>query len=528
MKALQDTLLPRWPALWWALIGLSALALCFGVWCFSQQLTYGDIVTGHRNPGYGGAAWGMYIVGYVFFVGVSFAGITVSALSRLLHVEALKPATRIAELMTISALIAGSCAVFADLGRPLDGLLKLPRFARPQSPFYGTFTLVVAGYLFSSMVFFFLSARHDAAYMAEHGSPRLRWIYRLWATGYRGTLAEQDRHRKSSFWLSVSILPLLVLAHSTLGFIFGIQSGRPGWFGALQAPAFVVLAGVSGTGMVILALASARKIFALESEIPLATLRWLTHLMATLALVYLYLMAVEELTASYAAPTADRGVAHAIVAGPFAPLFWITVVCLALTFSVPFILRLRKLTSLPWMVTVSVLANVAALLKRFLIVVPSQTHGALLPMEHHSYSPTIIEYGILLGLLGLLCLAVLLFGRFFPLVHSNPNLPDSTASGADSRTASVLRYGSSIAVALLAFAMVLLGLADSFRLFSDGELDPRIPYSPVLFAGGVMLLFCAAIVYETFPRASRRRSNAAEPVEAQDQSRVEPEDQAKT
>tara|TARA_R110002073_G_scaffold336274_1_gene531676 strand:- start:18171 stop:19703 length:1533 start_codon:yes stop_codon:yes gene_type:complete len=499
MKAPEQTLKPRWVPLWWILVAVAMLALFFGIWCFGQQLKYGDIVTGHRNPGYGGAAWGLYIVFYVFFVGVSFAGISVSALSRLFHIEILKPATRIAELMTISALIAGSCAVFADLGRPLNGLLDLPRLARPQSPFYGTFTLVVAGYLFSSMVFFFLSARHDAAYMAEHGARPLRWVYRLWATGYRGSVAEQRRHNKSSFWLSVTILPLLVAAHSTLGFIFGIQAGRPGWFSALQAPAFVVLAGVSGTGMVILALAAARKIFALEEEIPLLTMRWLTNLMATLAMVYLYLMFVEELTSTYAAPSADRQVAHVIVSGRYAPMFWITVGCLVLTFAIPFVMRLRKVTSLPLMIAVSLLANVAALLKRFLIVVPSQTDGSFIPMEHSGYSPSIIEYGIGAGLFGILVLAVLLFGRIFPLVPSGTLLPASKTSGADSRTRAWLRFGVAGGVACAALLMITVGLADSFRLFSAGELDPRIPYSPLIFAGGLMLLFCSAIAYEALP-----------------------------
>ena len=500
-EAPQDTLQPRRALAWWIASVCAVGAVAYGAWCFSQQVGQGFIVTGLRNPGYGGAAWGLYIAFDVFFVGVSFAGITVSALSRLFHIEVLRPATRVAELVTITALIAGGCVIVADLGRPLHGLLDLPRYARPESPFFGTFTLVVAGYLFSSMVFFFLSARHDAAHMADHGPRAVRWLYRLWATGYRGTKAERTRHRIASFWLSVTILPLLVTAHSTLGFIFGIQSGRPGWFGALQAPAFVVLAGVSGTGMVILALVSVRKIFGLEDQIPATTVRWLANFMATLALVYLYFMIVEELTATYAAPTADRRVAHEVVGGHFGPMFWVTVTCLALTFAIPFVLRVRRVISIPAMVLVAVLANVAAVLKRLLIVVPSQTHGALLPIEPGTYAPTRIEYGIIVGLFGVLAASVLVFGRLFPLAPSSAKVGDPSASGADSPRRRAIRYGATGIVAATALAMIALGLADSFRLFSNGELDPRIPYSPVLFAGGVMLLFCSAIVYETFPPA---------------------------
>src|SRR5690349_5610989 len=105
------------------LVGLSAAALGFGLYAYSVQLEHGDIVTGLRNPGAGGAAWGFYIVFYVYFVGVSFAGITVASMARLFHIEALEPVTRLAELLTITALMVGALMVLADLGRPLDGLL---------------------------------------------------------------------------------------------------------------------------------------------------------------------------------------------------------------------------------------------------------------------------------------------------------------------------------------------------------------------------------------------------------------------
>ncbi|KKK79062.1 hypothetical protein LCGC14_2837310, partial [marine sediment metagenome] len=74
-----------------ALIGL-------GVFAYSRQLIEGEIVTGMRDIGtMGGAAWGLYIVFLIFFVGVSFAGITVAALIRLFNLEQLRPVSRMAE-----------------------------------------------------------------------------------------------------------------------------------------------------------------------------------------------------------------------------------------------------------------------------------------------------------------------------------------------------------------------------------------------------------------------------------------------
>lgn len=487
--------LPATSIPWLASLACAAGAIAFGLYCFALQTRSGFIVTGLRNPGQGGGAWGLYIAFDVFFVGVSFAGITIAALCRLFDIAALRPVTRLAELLTITALIAGACAVMSDLGRPLHGLLELPNFANPHSPFFGTFTLVVAGYLFASVVYFFLAAREDAAATARtagHG----RWFYRLWASGWRDAPSDRGRHHKVSFWLALGILPLLVTAHSTLGFIFGIQSGRPGWYSALQAPAFVVMAGVSGTGGVILVTLGVRRLLRLHDRIPDASIRWLGNFLWVLSLVYLYFMVVEELTATYAAPAADRKVAHEIVTGDFAPLFWTAVLSLFLAFAIPFSLYLRKRTSMAAVGLAALLANVAAVLKRLLIVVPSQTHGTLAQVDPpSSYAPSWIELGIVLGMFGVVAFAILLFVRIFPVVptaHPPGGSPPRAERGW-------MRMAATALTALVALSLITIGITDSFRLWSGDEIDPRLPYSPAIFAAGVMMLFSSAIVYEAFP-----------------------------
>lgn len=489
--------LPQLGWTWAVVLFLAIVAVAFGVYCYTVQLHEGLIVTDHRNIGVGGAAWGLYIAFYVFFVGVSFAGISVAALGRLFNIEALKPLARLAELVTITALLVGASAIPIDLGRPLDGIIKLPRFANPRSPFFGTFTLVVAGYLFSSMVFFFLSGRADAAATAKTARGPLKLFYKLWASGYQDTPAEQARHHRITYILALTILPLLVVAHSTLGFIFGIQAGRPGWYGTLQAPAFVVMAGVSGIGMVIVVAAAVRKLCKLHDRIPDSSLQWLGNLLWVLALVYLYFMLVEELTATYAGPEADRHIAHALTGGKFSPMFWTVVVCLFLTFLVPFILYLRKRVSVRLLVIVGLLANVAAVLKRILIIVPSQTDGAMLPVEPPlPLAPQWVELGVIGGMFGAVIALILLFIRIFPIVPTSHPAPTSKPPRDN------LRAVVTFTMLVVATCITALGLADSFRLFSHNEIDPRIPYSPVIFASGVILLFGSAAMYELFP--SRR------------------------
>ena len=495
--------LPRPSPGWYALVAVAVTLIGWGLYAYSVQYREGYIVTNLRNPGRGGAAWGLYIAMDVYFVGVSFAGITVASIARLFKLHTLEPVTRLAELLTISALLAGACVVMADLGRPGHGLVNLPELARPSSPFFGTFTLVVAGYLFSSLVAFFVTGRRDAARMVNDGPRALRWFYRAWATGYRFTPEEHARHGRTTFWLAITILPLLVVAHSTLGFIFGIQAGRPGWYSALMAPGFIVLAGASGTGMLILAAVILRRMMGLRSRIPDSAIHWLGGFLWILSLVYLYFTIVEELTATYAGPHLDRHVAHTIVTGAYSRSFIVAVGCIFLGFLIPFLQYLRRRPSVTGIAIAGALVNVGALVKRLLIVVPSQTHGSYLALDEGSYGPSWIEWSVMAGAASLVLLIILVFARVFPLTHGEE--PELTRDAPLPRDR--LRKVLCIAWALIALALVIVGLTDSFRMWSGDELDPRVPFSPVIFATGVMMLFTTAVIYEVLPsRRGRRRS----------------------
>lgn len=503
-RAVARRVLPAATPGWYALVALAIGLIALGVYAYSVQFRSGYIVTNLRDPGRGGAAWGLYIAMDVYFVGVSFAGITVASIARLFKLHVLEPVSRLAELLTIAALLAGACVVVADLGRPGHGLLELPALARPQSPFFGTFTLVVAGYLFSSVVAFFLTGRRDAATMTRIGPRPLRWFYRGWASGYRFTAEEHARHGRTTFWLSITILPLLVCAHSTLGLIFGIQAGRPGWYSALQAPGFLVLAGASGTGMLILAAVILRRMLRLRATIPDTAIQWLGGLLWLLSLVYLYFTVVEELTATYAGPRLDRHVAHAVVSGGYSTSFWVYIGAMFLGFVIPFVQYLRNKPSVTGIAIAAVFVNIGAVVKRLLIVVPSQTDGAYLALEEGIYTPSWIEWSIMAGAASIVLLIILVFARIFPLAHGHQEeLTRDTPLPRDR-----VRGLVSLAWAAIAIMLVVVGLTDSFRLWNQpDELDPRFPYSPLVFAFGVMMLFSTAIVYEVFPtRRVRVRS----------------------
>jgi len=120
----------------WAILAVIAAVMLFaGIYAYTRQLIDGEAVTGLADIGTGGGAtWGLYVIFLVYFIGVSFAGISIAAITRLFNVEQLKPITRIALLITIISIFLGALLVIIDLGQPLRGLTNLWLYAMPSSP----------------------------------------------------------------------------------------------------------------------------------------------------------------------------------------------------------------------------------------------------------------------------------------------------------------------------------------------------------------------------------------------------------
>ncbi len=487
---------------WLATCAVLASLVALGVYAYSQQRMHGDVVTGMRTIGEGGPAWALYICFDIVFVGLAFAGIALTTITRLFRIKELWPLSRMAELLAVVALMMAGLCVLADLGRPLHGLLNLPRYARPTSPFFGTFTLIMGAGLTASVVYLVLDGRADAAWCARR-SRRFGWFYRAGAFGFQNTGPEHRRHRRVSKGLSIVMLPLLVIAYSTLGFVFGIQGGRPGWFSALQAPGFVVLAAVSGTGVLIAIAAAVRKLLNLEDMIAAAVFRWLGTALAIGIAVYLYFIAVEELTARYASSEAQNEVAEAVVSGAYSRIFWTMVVFFVAPLVLLGVHMLRRTLTPRVAVAAGLLVQVAAVLKRYLIVVPSQTHGTLSKWPEGSYTPSWVELSVITGLVALGTLLHLVYVKVYPIIPlQSLGVLESRAVSRESSLRRATRRFLFASTLLIGMVLACAGLAFSARVGTLPYLDPIVPFSPMIFISGLVLIFLSAVVYETLPPAA--------------------------
>ncbi|NQW16796.1 MAG: polysulfide reductase NrfD [Chloroflexi bacterium] len=403
----------------WFIILVALLAVVgAGAYAYSRQIVEGEIVTGLRDVGpAGGAPWGLYIAFELWAVGIGFGAMMLIAASRLFGWSHLVPLNRILAVMALATLFIGGWSVIADVGHPFRAVINIIRYARPMSPFFGTFTVGLVAAFASMLVYLYLDGRREASIMATRPG-RLRGWFLLASAGYKDSVAERIRRQRTNTVMAVVLGIIGVFAASTSAFVFGVQQGRPGWFGALQAPGFVILAGATGVAATILVAALLRAELGDRESFGPKMFKWLNNILLGLTLMYIYILLVELVTSSYSSSAHAERVTDAIIRGEYAWMFWLSSGLFLLTAALTAVQAIAGRYNLRYIVLAAVILNVAAILKRYLIVVPGLTVGRLLPYPEGSYNPTWVEYLVVIGLAALAIVFFMVFMKVFPIVSS--------------------------------------------------------------------------------------------------------------
>jgi Ni/Fe-hydrogenase subunit HybB-like protein len=390
-------------------VGLLLAVVAGGAVAWAIQLREGMGVTGLSTA----VPWGTYIVNFIFFVGISYAGTLLSAVPRLVGAEWRRPITRIAEIVTVASLIIAGFMIFADLGRPLEAPARLLLFGRGSSPMIWD-VVVLSTYLFAAVLFLLLPLIPDAARCRDQ-LPRRRFarrLHRLVAIGWDGSPGQALRLQRAMKILAITIIPVAILAHSAVGWIFGVTP-RPVWSSTIFAPYFVIGAIFSGTAVIIIAMALYRRFFHLGDLITDRHFLYLGFILLTLNLIYIYFTFSEYWTIGYHVRADYQAPLAAIFSGTQAWAFWFAIIM--------GMLLPAALVALPWTRTVGGITLASALvvigmwLKRWIIVVPPLESG-MTPGSIGSYLPTSIEVAITAAGVALFVLFFLVFQRFFPIV----------------------------------------------------------------------------------------------------------------
>lgn len=394
--------------------GLSFVILA-GMVAYGYQLWNGLKVTAMREY----VSWGLYMTNFVFFIGVSHAGTLISAILRVTHAEWRRPITRMAEAITLFALLVGAPMVIIDMGRP-DRIHHVVMFGRMNSPILWDFCSI-ATYFTGSFLYLYVAMIPDLAILAARApqGKAVSWrnrLYRFFSLGYRGT-PEQRRHLNIALGtMAVVIIPVAVSVHTVVSWIFGMTL-RPGWHSTIFGPYFVVGAIFSGTAAIITAMAVFRQAYGLKSYLTIRHFRNLGTLLLSLDLLYAYFTLSEYLTTWYGAQATDRRLIDLLMGHAYGPLFWSMAIVTWLVPAVLLVLPTKR--SIAPIVLASVLVNVGMWIKRYLIVAPT-LQTPFIPAESAGastyYFPTPVEWIVTVGALAFFLLMYTLFSKLIPIV----------------------------------------------------------------------------------------------------------------
>ena len=398
---------------WYVATGIAFLVFAFGLGAFIYMMATGMGVTGLNRPVF----WGVMIILFVFWIGVSHSGTLISAILRITQASWRAPVLRGAEAMTVFALMVGGLFPLMHLGRNWRFYYIVPYPSERQlwpnfrSPLVWDM-VAIATYLTGSILFLYFGMIPDLAVARDRSTGWRKKLYTTLAAGFRGSHAEWRRYHVTSTLFAVLIIPVAVSVHSIVSWDFAMAM-VPGWHSTIFAPYFVAGAIYSGIAGVITVMAALRWAFKLENHLTERHFDNLGKLLLTMTLIWGYFYFSEFLTTWYSRLPEDWALISSY-GGHYLPLFLLMLVC---NFLIPLpLLSLGKVRrSIPAIFAVSLVVNVGMWAERALIVVPSLARRND-PSIWHNYFPTWVEISFITGALAMFALLYLLFAKLLPVM----------------------------------------------------------------------------------------------------------------
>lgn len=399
---------------WYVLlfICLSAAGAGFGCWVY--QVLQGIGVAGIAHP----IAWGVYITNFVFWVGIAHSGTLISAVLYLFRAKFRMPIYRLAEAMTVFAVMTAGLFPIIHVGRPWFAYWLLPypneRALWPnfRSPLLWD-VFAVSTYFTVSALFFFVGLIPDIAAARDRAKSAFRRVlYGITSFGWTGNHRSWKHYEAAYLLFAALATPLVVSVHSVVSWDFAVGI-VPGWHAAIFPPYFVAGAIFSGVAMVITLLIPLRKVYGLEPLVRPEHFDAMAKLIMVTSGIVTYSYVTEFYTAWWSNNEFERFQFWFRPFGDFKAAFWGMAFCNCIA---PLSLWYKPLrTNISFLFVLSIVINIGMWLERFNIIFTSLAREYI-PAAWGGYNFSWIEVGITVGSFGWFGMWMTLFIKFFPAV----------------------------------------------------------------------------------------------------------------
>jgi Ni/Fe-hydrogenase subunit HybB-like protein len=406
------TLRPTGP--WFIGLGVAIVAMLVGAAAWTYQIYWGLGQAGYEPP----TMWGVYIITFVFWVGIGHAGTLISAILYLFRAGFRTTIYRCAEAMTVFAVMTAGLFPIIHIGRPWKFFWLLPypnwRLIWPnfKSPLVWD-VFAITTYLTISTTFLYIGLIPDIAVLRDRETnPVRKRILAVLSLGWRNSEREWRHFSRAYLFLAAFSTPLVLSVHSvvSLDFAAGIV---PGWHTTIFPPYFVAGAIFSGIGMVFTIIIPIRKWFNLKHYVTLNHLDAAAKLCLFTSMVVGSAYLIEFLIAWYSSNVYEQNYFWNRVFGQWWWAQWILLICNMVMPLSLFSQKLRRNTT--WLFILSIFINIGMWYERFDIVVPSLTHEYE-PWMWDTYLPSWVDMSFLIGSFGWFFMWFLLFVKQLPVI----------------------------------------------------------------------------------------------------------------
>jgi len=362
--------------------------------------------------------WGFAIINFVWWIGIGHAGTLISAILLLLNQSWRNAINRFAEAMTLFAVMCAGMFPVLHTGRPWlaywlfpypNTMALWPQFRSPL--LWDVFA--VSTYFTISAVFWFVGLLPDLATLRDTSKkPWQQKVYGMLSMGWRGSARHWQRYEKASLLLAGLATPLVVSVHTVVSFDFAV-SIIPGWHTTIFPPYFVAGAIYSGFAMVLTLMIPVRKFYGLDDIITMRHLNNMAKVTLATGMVVAYGYIMEAFFGYFSADKYEKFMIWNRMFGPYAMFYWCLILCNIITPQFLWSKKIRTSPGILWII--SIIVNIGMWLERFVIVITS-LHRDFLPSSWGYYAPTIWDWAVYIGTLGLFMTLIFLFIRVLPMI----------------------------------------------------------------------------------------------------------------
>lgn len=400
---------------WYLATGISGMFVVLLMVALGYLFWEGIGIWGNNNR----VDWAWDITNFVFWIEIAHAGTLIAAILLLFRQRWRASINRIAEAMTIFAVLCAAIFPAVHIGRPWFAywLFPLPNQMNMWTNFKSPLewdVFAVNTYLTIGLIFWYVGMIPDLATLRDHSKNKIaKIIYGIFALGWIGSARQWVNYERACILLAGIATPAVFSTAGIVSLDFA-TSILPGWHSTFFPPYFIAGAIFSGFCLCLNLLIMVRSIFNFKDLVTDRHIDICAKFILFTSIIMAYVYVIEFFTIYYSGSPYEKFWNWNRINGPYGWAYWGMVICNIAIPQTFWFQKARK--NLVWLFVAALLINFGMWLERFVLIVTTLSR-TFIPSSWGYFMPTFWDLATFLGSVGLFFHLFCLFVRFLPMVN---------------------------------------------------------------------------------------------------------------